>query len=313
MAVVGSDGVVISGPMRDYCAGHLSGFPHTGGQTRANSVKSRARRTGWLCIAWVLVLFAIPRVTYAQDKTGAGDEPASRPGQSKPGVADRARMAPDPAEQSALGQADVDWDRAPLATEAGGIARAEERGPIWLLWIPRVVFFVPRWALFIAASPVRLSAYLYERYQLRDRFDQIFFNVDGTFGIFPVAFFETGFGLNVGLRVVHKDLFGKAEGLRLRAGYGGRFQQIYAVSFNSGDRLSERIELDVEVRYEIRPREPFFGIGNGDEGQPGTMIDAINDDTAVKSLFRQRVARFMVGAKTPLVGDLSAVLSSAFM
>ena len=38
-------------------------------------------------------------------------------------------------------------------------------------------------------------------------------------------------------RVVHRDLFGRDEHLRLRASYGGGFRQIYAAKLDTGTRF----------------------------------------------------------------------------
>src|SRR5688572_25028096 len=55
--------------------------------------------------------------------------------------------------------------------QASGIARpAETPTSHHLRWIPRVVLFVPRWAIWAAAQPIRLAAWSWEHYQLRERF-----------------------------------------------------------------------------------------------------------------------------------------------
>jgi hypothetical protein len=234
-----------------------------------------------------------------------------------PALAPAPTPAPAPADQQAPDQisgAD-EWDNAPKADQASGIEKGVDRGAGWL-WIPRVIFFVPRWAFFLAMQPLRLGAYLYERYQLTDRFQAMFFNDTGTIGMFPVALFETGFGLNFGLRFVHKDLFGRSEGLRLRASYGGRFRQIYTAKLTSGNRLGERVSLEVDGAYEIRPKDLFYGIGNGDAVDAGTItmpIDPLSDDTAVLTRFRQRVTSLVLTADLALGGPLRARLSGHLM
>src|SRR5262249_16650499 len=60
-----------------------------------------------------------------------------------------------------------------------------------LLWPLRATWAVAWWV-------PRQAMYLYDRYQLTERLKSIFFNETGTVGVFPVAFIETGFGLNVG-------------------------------------------------------------------------------------------------------------------
>ncbi len=207
-----------------------------------------------------------------------------------------------------------DWESAPPADQASGVARPPSRGAKALLWIPRVIFFVPRWTLTLVAQPVRLGGWAYERYQLGDRFKQFFFNVDGTFGMYPVAFFETGFGLNFGARLVHKDLFGKNESLRLRAGFGGRFEQIYRATMSTGDRLGDRWRISLEGHYERRPEERFFGFGNHDASDPDDVmipVDPLAGEFAIDSRFAHRVAKVELGVDVDLTDELTARLSSA--
>ena len=213
-----------------------------------------------------------------------------------------------------------DWDSAPLPTEASGIARPDSKGASTLLWIPRVIFFVPKWAVIIVAQPFRGIAWAYERYQFRNRFDQVFFNDAGTFGIYPVAFFETGFGLNAGARLIHRDLFGDEERFRLRVSYGGRFRQIYSAKFGSGERLGDTVELELDAGLEIRPKDRFFGIGNSDDTAPGSValpVDAVTGDAALDSRFRQEVVRVRMGTDFHLYDDdersFAVKLSGAYM
>lgn len=209
----------------------------------------------------------------------------------------------------------AEWDEAPRPDQAHGIAEGNEQSDGWL-WVPRAIFFVPKWAFFIAASPLRLTAYLYERYQLPDRFDRMFFNDTGTVGFFPVAFFETGFGLNAGVRFIHKDLFGERERLRLRLGYGGRYRQLYSAQLTSGDRLGKRVTLDLRGDFEIRAQDTFYGIGNADEVDDDTITmpaDARAGDVAVISRFRQQVTRTVLTADFALGGPLHARISGHLM
>ncbi|HLU68721.1 MAG TPA: hypothetical protein VKZ63_20710, partial [Kofleriaceae bacterium] len=154
---------------------------------------------------------------------------------------------------------------APLPQEASGVVQAPPPSGR-LLVIPRVLLYIPRGINWVISAPFRGSAYLYERYQLRERFRAIFFNDEGTVGLYPVAFFETGFGFNAGARFIHRDLFGGGERLRARASFGGQYEQIYSIKIGTGDRIQGgRTEVELEAEYELRPKDRFFGIGNGDQ------------------------------------------------
>lgn len=222
------------------------------------------------------------------------------------GVPD-AQPEPEPA------RARVDWSKAPRPDQASGVdVPPDGTGDGWR-WAPRIALFVPKIALIVVASPLRLAAWSYDRYQFKDRFKQVFFNVDGTFGIYPVALFETTFGLNVGVRVVHKDLFGDRESVKLRAAFGGEFEQVYEAKTASGHRFGDRFSLQLEARYERRPRDLFYGIGNGDGGTPGGMLDPLTDPTSVRSKYRQDVARFVLRSEVDLGGPFSVLPSGAMV
>lgn len=152
----------------------------------------------------------------------------------------------------------------PPPDQASGV-ETEDRVPATqrLLVVPRALLLVPRAAVWTVGQPIRGAAYAYEEYNLRGRFRDTFFNVDGTFGIYPVGTYERGFGLTGGARLVHRDLFGERERLKLRADVGGRYRQAYGMKLRSGQRFGP-VVLELDTSYERRPREKFFGIGNAD-------------------------------------------------
>lgn len=182
-------------------------------------------------------------------------------------------------------------------------------------WVPRVILFVPRWTVWAIAQPFRGLAWVYERHQVRERLTRFFFNDTETLGIYPVALFETGFGLNIGGRVVVRDLFDAGEGLKLRASYGGRFTQLYSARLTTGERLG-RVELTLEGEYDLRNQDRFFGIGNGDVVEPGavmTPIDPRADSTAIATRFRQRVGTLRLGTSTRVVGAVHIKVSTGLI
>jgi hypothetical protein len=78
----------------------------------------------------------------------------------------------------------------------------------------------------------------------------------------------------------------------------------------SGDRLGDRLELEVEGEYQRRPEDRFFGVGNQDEGAaPGAMLDPYGGP-AVNSRFGQTVARLTALGALELGGPISVRLAS---
>jgi hypothetical protein len=151
------------------------------------------------------------------------------------------------------------------------------------------VLVVPRVGLEIAGAPLRGGLWAYDRFNLRERFRHIFWNDAGTFGAFPLASLEGGFGLSAGAQMVHTDLFAARERVTARARYGGRYRQAYDLKLKSGERLGEGLELIVRGQYQRKPKERFFGIGNGDlvpAEEVAMPIDPTTDDTAVATRFR---------------------------
>lgn len=230
--------------------------------------------------------------------------------------ADDDEQPPDPGQEEVrpvIPTSAADVAHEPDPRDAGGVAVAEPDGiGVSLLWVPRILLFVPRWGLEVVDAPVRGGIYVYDRYQLKERVKGIFFNDKETVGLFPVALFETGFGLNAGLRFVHRDLLGRGEKLNLRASYGGRFRQIYSGKLSTGGRA----DFELEAGYEIRPKDRFFGIGNGDEIDADDVampIDALNDDTAVSTRYSTTVTRVAAGLDFGLGGDFYGKFVAALL
>jgi hypothetical protein len=191
----------------------------------------------------------------------------------------------------------ADGDPAPPPDQANGIER-EPRREDRLRRIARALLFVPRWVVWGVGQPVRGAAYAYERYELARRWQDTFFNADGTFGVYPTAGYETGFGVTGGARLVHRDLFGEGERVKLRAGFGGRYRQAYGVNVRSGRRIPH-VALELDSSFERRPNEPFYGIG--DAAMP------------IEVRFQEDVVRNVGSLDVPLVGPLAVRLSGAVM
>jgi hypothetical protein len=83
---------------------------------------------------------------------------------------------------------------------------------------------------------------------------------------------------------------------------------------STGDRFGKKAEIELEGEYEIRARDRFYGIGNGDLVDMVAMpIDPYADPTAVATRFRQRLARAAAIADLLLAGPLSARVSGAIL
>lgn len=183
-----------------------------------------------------------------------------------------------------------------------------------LLWIPRVALYPVKWATWLVFAPLRGALYANDRYQLKERFYLWFFNDERTFGIYPLAFFETDFGLNAGGRVVHKDLFGAGERVTLRASYGGRYEQIYRASMHTGDRLGA-LRFELELDYEIEPHSRFFGIGNLDElanDDPAVVASSPPTALATRTAFRQDIVRAALVTRYRLAPHLHLELTTGY-
>lgn len=203
---------------------------------------------------------------------------------------------------------------APPADEASGIA-VEEPEPIGerLRWIPRVLLFVPRWVFWLGMQPVRAGGWAYEHYMLRDRVKGALFNVDQTYGVYPVASYSSDYGVSFGARAVHYNVFGNKERLKALVDLGGEYRQGFGLQLATGQRVANRFSASIDGRFERRPGERFFGIGNGPELDmlPPTPIDPVTSDLAISSRFREQIFRVRTSVDARLVGPFSARLSGA--
>lgn len=203
---------------------------------------------------------------------------------------------------------------APPADQASGIAIQEpellgER----LRWIPRVLLFVPRWMFWLGMQPVRAGGWAYEHYMLGSRVRGALFSVDQTYGVYPVAGYSTDYGVSVGARGVHYNLFGKKERLRVLIDFGGQFKQAFGLQLSTGQRVANRFTASVDAQFDRRPGERFFGIGNESELEmPPTMpIDPATSDLAVSSRFREELIRARTTLAARLVGPFTVRVSGA--
>lgn len=183
-----------------------------------------------------------------------------------------------------------------------------------LLWGPRVVLWVPAHMLEAVAHPVKVTAMVSEKYAIPRRLEDLFFNDERTFGAYPLAFVETGFGLNIGGRLLHRDLGGHGERLFARVSFGGLYRQRYEAAIGTGQLLGDRFELAASGSFRIVRSARFFGIGNADErGAPddGDLLDPIGDD-GVETRYRRDEGTAAVGARVSLGRRVRLLLKEEF-
>ena len=209
--------------------------------------------------------------------------------------------------------ADVDGE--PAADEASGESvHADSTNE--LLWVPRVVLFPVRLVYEVPGQALKGTFWLVERYRVRDVYQQIFFNEDGTFGIFPTALFETGFGLNVGARLIYRNVFGHGESLSVRGGYGGQFRQTLLGQFRSGALFGSRFRLELLGGNDARPRARFFGIGNSgdiDVPPPTLPISPVDQPFALNSRYSEARTRAQADLRFFFTQQLSATVGIGWL
>jgi len=176
-------------------------------------------------------------------------------------------------------------------------AAEPERTAHGALWIPRLLFAPLRFTIWLVTQPLVGIARLNDKHDFVRRFLQLFVSEDGTYGVVPNFFLETGFGLNAGLRAFHDDLFGHGESIRARVGFGGFHTQHYQLTMASGEAFSG-VRVGGGVRYEVRDNDRFFGIGNADRVEPEDTTlprSPYDRDVAAKSRYRHRTLTGDIG------------------
>jgi len=182
--------------------------------------------------------------------------PQSVPGPKKPPEAEDVEVKTKSDEPTAK-----DADNAPPPGQESGRTDRPD-GDSLLRDIGQGVLTVPRVALITALTPIRFGVYAYDHYGLSEKFSSTFFDAKTIYGVYPVANVNSEYGLNIGARLVHRDLFGKKERISLRGTTGGQFRTSVDARLGSGLRFGERVGLEVRGEYERRPNEKFYGIGN---------------------------------------------------
>lgn len=202
---------------------------------------------------------------------------------------------------------------APSPAQAHAQLRGETHDGEWVLWIPRVLLFPIRAVVYAVGWPISRGLYLLELYNLTAEIKSVFFNEDDTIAIFPVAFVETGFGLNIGGRLIVRRIGDTDIGFTGRASFGGRFRQLFTTKLSTNQTFKHLV-LDLRTSYEVRPKDYFFGIGNGDlvDAPPPMPVDARSTEVR-ESRFRQDAFRASAQITYRPTGQLQIGLSGALL
>lgn len=160
----------------------------------------------------------------------------------------------------------LDAASAPRPGQESG--RADElEGDSALRNLGQGILTVPKVVLITVTAPVRTLVWMSDIYNFGDRFNQAFFDEQLVYGIYPTLMIDSTYGINVGARLVHRDLLGKKESLSLRGTTGGQFRGLLDARLRSGTRLNDRVTLELRGELERRPRDPYYGAGNIDGAQ----------------------------------------------
>src|SRR5690606_37405466 len=109
------------------------------------------------------------------------------------------------------------------------------------------------------------------------------------FVLYPTAEFLTNFGLNLGAQSGLNNVFGRGERIRVRASFGGEFDYRASLRLDTGRRIGRRAAVSMLAEVRSRPKDRFFGFGNGDVVVPAMPIRPLSDEAAVETKFSERV------------------------
>jgi hypothetical protein len=235
-------------------------------------------------VRWFAVLLMLTGTAIAEPDAAEPREPSSP---TEPTARD-VRGAPAPGQES--GRTDHEQDDET-------VARKLARG---LLFVPRVGFQA-------VAAPIGGAIYLQDRYSVSSKVTDSFQTEDKKLAVYPTAFAETGFGLNVGGRVKTTDLIA-GETFSGRVGFGGQFRWIADLGLS---RRFGPVGVALEGRREARDNDRFFGYGNADRGTPDMPMDPLNNEVAVSTRFRSRMLRGLARVSVDLPSNFSLVATSA--
>ncbi|HYO95824.1 MAG TPA: hypothetical protein VER33_14985 [Polyangiaceae bacterium] len=155
-----------------------------------------------------------------------------------------------------------------------------------VLFVPRLVLAVPRYAIKAVFFPVtQLIAYL-DREAVVERVVDVLYNDERTAAIVPKLSVATFFGPTLGIKAFHDDLAGHGEQGSVDVVFGGRFEQAYQLAFRAARFGGTHLWVESMTRFEIEPSLLFQGIGDAASRAAGMGLDP--REAAVVSRFRQQ-------------------------
>jgi hypothetical protein len=171
-------------------------------------------------------------------------------------------VAPHPEEPT-----DAELAASPLPGRESGRIDPIDNGDTTARQIGRVALFVPRWTADLAMTPIRSAIELNNRYELGHRDGGATGSARRSLDVEPSLGFQSGNGVTgatAGVRATMHNLAGAHEDASLvaGAGAGAYYRQLYAAQLTSGERLGDVFSLSLDLGYEVRGRDAFYGIGD---------------------------------------------------
>ncbi|MBA3503631.1 MAG: hypothetical protein M4D80_15430 [Myxococcota bacterium] len=261
----------------------------------------------------VLCLLASSSVAQADPPEPTPDPPPTTEPTPTPPPPDP-EVSPRQVEQAVSGDTSASVDGAPKPGDESGRTDRIDTGDGTGRQIGRGLLWVVRLPYEIVMLPVRGTIYLGEKYQAVRTLTDVFTTSDRKIEVYPMALIATGFGLNVGVRGVAKDLLDHDERLLVYAGFGGEYLWTAAAGVDSGRLLPGPVNVTLTGELASRERERFFGYGNSDKREEsGMLVDPLGDQTGVASRYRIKVARVAarVRVRLPVQVEISATAAIA--
>ena len=166
------------------------------------------------------------------------------------------------------------------------------------LWLPREFVGL----LFLTTGA---AAGMLENEQVVPRLKELLFTRDGSIGVYPTFFLETGTSPNVGARMVAAA---DNEATMLRAGYGGADANVLETRLRFGRTAPFPTMLSIEGLHERRTGVGYLGLGQTPETDPRNRFAS-----DLRSLsFRDRRERVIASLGIRPATDVELFVSSSY-